>query len=148
MRVAIPIWGDKISPVFDTATRLLVVDIDGSEKNKRVIESMEGDDIARRCAKIKALEVGTLICSAISNPFSRRISASDIRVIQGISGSAEEVLSAFINGKLYEDAFLMPGSKGKPWKQRRCDSAEPRACRRGERGPRGRCGSVNKKYEK
>ena len=34
MRVAIPIWGDKISPVFDTATRLLIVDVDGSESKR------------------------------------------------------------------------------------------------------------------
>jgi len=110
MKVAIPIWGDRISPVLDTATRLLVVD-SGAQETVRSVVDLEGDDIVRRCARIEKLEVGTLICSAVSNPFHQRLLASNIRIIQGISGPVEEVLKAYLQGNLFQEAFLMPGCR-------------------------------------
>lgn len=107
MKVAIPVWGDKISPVFDTATRLMIVDTE-AEHLDRISLSLEGDDLARRCTRMKELGVETLICGAISNPFCRRLVADNIEVIQGISGPKEDVLRAFMKGKLDQEAFLMP----------------------------------------
>jgi predicted Fe-Mo cluster-binding NifX family protein len=148
MRVAIPIWGEKISPVFDTAAKLLIVDVDGSS-NKQTTVSLEGDDLARRCAKMKALDVDILICSAISNPFHRRLFALDIRVIQGISGTAEDVISAYMNGEPFLEMFLMPGCNRSPKKQctdgfkerKRCNkkgqgNKKANGCRHHKAGPK------------
>jgi predicted Fe-Mo cluster-binding NifX family protein len=108
MKVAIPVWGDKISPVFDTATQLMIVDT-GCESPVRTSVSLEGDDLQRRCARMKELGVETLICGAISNPFRRRLRAENIEVIQGISGPKEEILQAYLKGNLYQEAFRLPG---------------------------------------
>ncbi len=109
MKVAIPVWGEKISPVFDTAAKLMVVDTGGAERSNRTSVSLAGDDLARRCARMQELGVDTLICSAISNPFRRRLNASNIEVIQGISGPTEAVLKAYQQGNLDQEAFRMPG---------------------------------------
>lgn len=110
MKVAIPIWGDRISPVLDTAARLLIVDTGGQESVRSVVD-LQGDDIVRRCHRIERLEVGTLICSAVSNPFYQRLLASNIHIIQGISGPVEEVLEAYLQGNLFQEAFFMPGCR-------------------------------------
>ncbi|MGD8386530.1 MAG: NifB/NifX family molybdenum-iron cluster-binding protein, partial [Desulfobacteraceae bacterium] len=96
--------------VLDTATRILVVD-SGGQENVRFVVDLQGDDIVRRCARIEKLEVGTLICSAVSNPFHQRLLASNIQVIQGISGTVEDVLEAYLQGDLFQEAFLMPGCR-------------------------------------
>lgn len=129
MKVAIPIWGDRISPVLDTATRLLVVDTGGPETARFVVD-LQGDDIVRRCARIGKLEVGTLICSAVSNPFRQRLVALDIQVIQGISGPVEEILAAYLQGNLFQEAFLMPGCRR--GRQGRCSgpSQDGKRCER------------------
>jgi predicted Fe-Mo cluster-binding NifX family protein len=107
MKVAIPVWGDRISPVFDTATRLMVVDT-SAEKRDRISLSLEGDDLTRRCSRMQELGVDTLICGAISNPFCRRLTAVNIEVIQGIFGAKEDVLQAFLKGELNQKAFRVP----------------------------------------
>lgn len=108
MKVAIPVWGDKISPVFDTAARIMVVDT-ATEPSGRISVSLEGDDLVRRCTRLQELGVDTLICGAISNPFCHRLRAVNIEVIQGISGPREDVLQAFLRGDLDQEAFRMPG---------------------------------------
>jgi len=40
MRLAIPTWNDRVSPVFDTASRLVLVDVEqGTEQGRRVVQA-------------------------------------------------------------------------------------------------------------
>ena len=110
MRIAIPIWNDKISPVLDTASRLLIVDVDGQNEADRFEIYLDEQDLSRRCFRIQGMNVNVLICGAISHPFARMLIASGIDVIPEISGLAEEVLSAYLQGDLFNSRFLMPGS--------------------------------------
>lgn len=139
MKVAIPVWGDKISPVFDTAAQLMIVDTE-SEHLDRTGVSLEGDDLQRRCNRMKELGVEMLICSAISNPFCRRLKAENIEVIQGISGPKEEVLQAYLQGNLYQEAFRMPGCPRGKWGPAAGKTpSKGDACGRKSPGKSGRC---------
>jgi predicted Fe-Mo cluster-binding NifX family protein len=113
MRIGIPIWQDKVSPVFDTASRLLIVETDEQKEAARREVYFDEKGIAKRCVQVESLGVDTLICGAISRPFSRLLSAAGIRVIQDISGRIEEVLMAYFHGKLLHPKFLMPGCGGR-----------------------------------
>ena len=110
MRIAIPIWNDKISPVLDTASKLLIVDVDGQNEADRFEIYLDEQNLSRRCFRIQGMNVNILICGAISHPFARMLIASGIDVIPEISGLAEEVLSAYLQGDLFNSRFLMPGS--------------------------------------
>ena len=110
MRIAIPIWNEKISPVLDTASRLLIVDLEGQNEASRFEIYLDEQDLSRRCFRIQGMNINILICGAISHPFARMLIASGIDVIPEISGRAEEVLSAYLQGDLFNSRFLMPGS--------------------------------------
>ena len=110
MRIAIPIWDDKISPVLDTASRLLIVDVEGQNEAGRFEIYLDEQDLSRRCFRIQGMDVNILICGAISHSFARMLIASGIDVIPERSGLAEEVLSAYLQGDLFNSRFLMPGS--------------------------------------
>ena len=109
MRIAISIWEDKISPVLDTATKLLIVEIENKQENDRCEVHLVSNDIAKRCAFIRRLEIDVLICGAVSNLFSDMLLASDIKIISGISGHVEDILEAYLQGNLIQSRFLMPG---------------------------------------
>ena len=111
MRVAIPKWGDKISPVLDTASRLLVLEVEDGVEASRFEISLDSRDLSRRCMRIKGLGVDVLVCGAVSRPIVRMLAASGTKVIPGISGSAEEVLDAYLKGSLFRSRFLMPGCR-------------------------------------
>lgn len=111
MKIAIPIWEDKVSPVFDTALRLLVVEVEGKKEASRFIYYIGEQDLARKCQHIRTLELDLLICGAVSHTFLHMLLASGLEVIQEISGRAEEVLDAYLKGNIFNARFLMPGCK-------------------------------------
>jgi predicted Fe-Mo cluster-binding NifX family protein len=43
------------------------------------------------------------------------LKASGIKIISGISGPAEDVIEAYLNGNLLKPKFLMPGCKSNNW---------------------------------
>ena len=109
MKIAIPIWEDKISPVFDTALRLMVVDIEGKKELSRTVYYIDEQDLLRKCQRIRTLDVDILICGAVSHSFLKILNANGLEVIEEISGRAEEVLEAYLNGEIFNSRFLMPG---------------------------------------
>ena len=111
MRIAVSIWEDKVSPVLDTATRLLIIERGSQREESRFEVYLIQQDISQRCFFIRGLELDVLICGAVSRRFSGMLSASGIQIISGISGPAEDVLEAYIQGNLFQSRFLMPGFK-------------------------------------
>jgi predicted Fe-Mo cluster-binding NifX family protein len=109
MKIAIPIWGEKVSPVFDTAARLMIFQVADRGEPVRFETPLYEKEFANRCYRIQALGVDILICGAISRAFSKMLSASGVNVISWISGDAEEVFEAYIEGKLNGSKYLMPG---------------------------------------
>ena len=127
MRLAIPTWNGRISPVFDVAERLLLVDLDEGAEVMRQEALIDETDVASRASRITDLGVDTLICGAISQPLEQRLVGAGIHVVPQTCGPVEGVLQAFVSDQLTEQAFLMPGCCGR---RRRVRG------RRRRRGPR------------
>ncbi len=113
MKIAIPKWQGRISPVFDVAQNVLLVDIyEGSEKTRQNVK-LRVNDIKERADLLEKLDVELLICGAISWPLEAALEAKGIEIIPQTCGDVNVVIGAYINGKLDQDAFLMPGSCGR-----------------------------------
>ena len=111
MRIAISIWEDKISPVFDTASKLLIIDKNTQKESSRSEANLLEQNMSQRCSFIRGLDLDVLICGAVSRQFSEMLKASGLKIISGISGPAEDVLEAYLQGVLLRSGFFMPGSK-------------------------------------
>ncbi|MBW1774662.1 MAG: hypothetical protein JRJ82_17515 [Deltaproteobacteria bacterium] len=118
MNIAIPVWEGKVSPVFDTASRLLILQVKDKKEASRYETYLHEQDLTRRCVRIQGLEVDVLICGAISGHFRALLSAGGINVIPWISGSAEDVLTEYLKGNLFHSKFLMPGCNWKEEKEK------------------------------
>lgn len=113
MRIAIPNWQGRVSPVFDVATQLLVVDVtDGKMEERRTIELL-GDEFQARLRQVAELDVDVLICGAISWQLELALSNAGIEVASQTCGNVEDVLAAFVAGELDQEAFIMPGCCGR-----------------------------------
>lgn len=111
MRIAIPVWYDKVSPVLDTASKLLIVEFEDGKESARFEIYLDEPEISRRCARIQGMDVNILICGAVSRTFWRLLEASGINIIQNISGHTDDVLEAYLEGNILHSGFLMPGCK-------------------------------------
>jgi len=108
-RIAIPTWNGRVSPVFDAAEKLLIVDSKETNECSRFETEIRGDNFPYKVIKLKELGIDTLICGAISMPLFYMIKNAGIYVIPWISGLTEDVLKAFLDERLFQ--FLMPGSR-------------------------------------
>ena len=81
----------------------------------------EKEDLSRRCFRVQELNVDTLICGAISRHFQRILDSGGIKVIPWISGAAEDVLTAYLEGDLFHPRFLMPGCSRHEREKKRSD---------------------------
>ncbi len=135
MRLAIPIWNERVSPVFDTASRLLLVEVEqGAEVSRQVVEVGADSFPAQRARRLTELQIGVLICGAISRPLASFVSAAGIDLIPWVAGPVEDVLQAYLARRLSEPRWRMPGCAGQ--------ALGPRRGRAWHGGPRsgGGCG--------
>ena len=109
MKVALTVWEDRISPLFDTTRMLLIADTGGRGITERHLEPLDCDSPFSRAAKLDELGVKVLICGGISNFLARLIDAYRIQVIPFVTGTVDEVLEAFLDGNLFKKKFRMPG---------------------------------------
>ncbi|MBN1554100.1 MAG: NifB/NifX family molybdenum-iron cluster-binding protein [Phycisphaerae bacterium] len=132
MRIAIPTWQGRVSPVFDVARTLVLADVtDGRVTGRGEVQIMNTDPLAR-ARELAQLGAEVLICGAISMPTDMALHSAGIRVIPHTCGLVDEVLGAFVGGQWTNNAFLMPGCRGRGMGRRlRCRGG------RGRRGNRG-----------
>ena len=109
MRIALTAWGDIISPVFDSAQILLIVEVDNGEIVNRSNETLMPEMSSRLAGMLNGLSVDVLICGAISQIPARIIESSGVRLLPFISGNVEEVLAAYVIGAQIVPRFSMPG---------------------------------------
>jgi len=117
MRIAISIWEDKVSPLLDTVTKLLVIENALQREISRFEVYLLEQDIFRRCHFIRGLNINVLICGGVSRQFSGMLEASGMKVISGISGPAEEVVEAYRLDRLDDSGFFMPGHQSNTFRQ-------------------------------
>jgi predicted Fe-Mo cluster-binding NifX family protein len=109
MKVAIPCWRGRVSPVFDVARNVLIVDIEGGSERGRLEVTFDVDGTCARAARLRATGADVLVCGAISRSLEMALCAAGIEVISQTCGNVERVLTAFMAGRWTRDAFLMPG---------------------------------------
>ena len=117
MRIALPVWDGRISPVFDTATTLVLVDYAAGAETARSEHALRASFPLGRAGKLVELGVEVLICGAVSRPLASMIAGYGIQLLPFVSGDVEEVLSAYKSGRLgvpnYPPQFRMPGCRGR-----------------------------------
>jgi predicted Fe-Mo cluster-binding NifX family protein len=121
--IAVPNCQGRVSPVFDVATRLLLVRLKGEadlERREVVLFEKQPDQIVRCLVE---MGVDVLVCGAISRELQMTLESAGIKVLPHICGEVGSVLAAYRAGKLQGGQFVMPG-----------------CCRRRRGGRRGACG--------
>lgn len=113
MLIGITNWNGSVSPVFDVADELWIVDtLSGAgAKGKRALLKRTGP--FEKAREIKEQGVDLLVCGAISRRFENALASAGVRVLPFMCGNIENILSDLLNGKAVDDSFLMPGAQGR-----------------------------------
>jgi predicted Fe-Mo cluster-binding NifX family protein len=120
-----PICQERISPVLDTATRLLLVTRQhGREVQRReiVLSPLSAEAWANSVAE---LHVDVLLCAALSETLYRALLRLGVRVRPHLCGEVDAVLRAFVCRRLAGEEFRMPGCWGRHAHGMCCRSRRP-----------------------
>lgn len=111
MKIALTIWEGRISPVFDVAGLVYLVESETGATPRERSLSLKGLSAWEKVALLKDMGVTALICGAISCPVRMVAESHNIQVFPFVTGTYAETLQAWREGRLNEERFLMPGCR-------------------------------------
>jgi predicted Fe-Mo cluster-binding NifX family protein len=143
MRLALATWNGRISPVFDVARQVHLVEIEAGRVAERHDATLPGTDPLTQAESLAATGAEVLICGAVSQPMSESLAAMGIRLHPFTAGDVEQVLTAWLQGALPNATWSMPGCRGR---MRRCHGGTGRRrqarCAAGDGGQQTDAGGV------
>lgn len=133
--IAIPTWQGRVSPVLDSASRLLLVSWQkGKEVERRecILSSLPGEALA---ANLAELRIDLVLCAALSEPLLRALRQRGVRVRSHLCGDLPDILEAFRCRRLGQPEFRMPGCWGLHTRSGVCLPPRAHALARSRSGP-------------
>jgi predicted Fe-Mo cluster-binding NifX family protein len=111
VKLAVTVWGNRISPVFDSSSTLLVAEI----ANRKIsglyytaFDPQSADDLIHT---LKKHHVTTLVCGAISKTPAGLILNQHIHLIPFVTGNVRHFLDSFALNQTVGKKHRMPGFK-------------------------------------
>lgn len=111
MRVAVSVFNDRISPVFDVSRQIRILEVEKGRIVNEEINIYSDENPHRKVARLRDLNVKTLICGAVSRPLEQMLKDSGIHIIGFIAGSVDDVIKAFLTEEMPKAALMMPGCR-------------------------------------
>jgi predicted Fe-Mo cluster-binding NifX family protein len=110
MNVAMTIWGNRISPVFDASKKLLVVEVEDGKVAEEAVFSIEPGRFDQFEELVKETKVELLLCGAVCNFGLKRLSSLGIEVVPFLTGEVSQILTKCLMGEEVSE-FAMPGCR-------------------------------------
>jgi len=108
VRVAVPIFKKRVSPVLDTCARLFLIESNEIKQDVHRTIPLKGS-IYERANEIRKIGIGLIICGAVGEAFYNLLREAGIELLCGISGDIDEIIEAYRKGNLKQPKFRMPG---------------------------------------
>ncbi len=112
-RVAVTVWGERVSPLLDASRQALLLDLEqGRVVGRRQLSLPDGSGEAK-LVTLRRHGVSTLLCGAASRELAARAAALGLELVPFLAGEVEVVIAAFLAGRLPDDALALPGCRAR-----------------------------------
>lgn len=113
MKIAIPVWQNSVSPLFDSSTHLMVAETTAKSIINQDVINVESLSLFQRTDLLQKLNVDLFICGGITSPILDNIKNKNIKVIPFVCGNVNELLKATLKKRDLRTLFSMPGKSEK-----------------------------------
>ena len=110
MLVAIPLFGNRVSPRCQIAREMTLAAIDGGEIVSRKNVAFEVGEDSEVVELLIELGVDVLVCGGIRRELMEEVEANGIRVVYNVTGEVAEILTVLATGDLRPGHGLGCGS--------------------------------------
>ena len=109
MKVAIALFGTRVSPRFDCAPAFRVVETDHGEIRDTRDMDTDGHDVLNRIKRLIESGVNVVICGGIDEFSASQLRHHRIEIYAWITGQADDALNCLIKGQLESGFMMAPG---------------------------------------
>ncbi|MBN1970437.1 MAG: hypothetical protein JXR48_09085 [Candidatus Delongbacteria bacterium] len=115
MKIAITIWNEIVSPLFDVSSRIMIIEN----------EKIEYLDVSGMCPfekidKLELKKIDIFLCGAISLGVRVYAKSKGIEVYPFITGNVREILETILTNKAEIHKYQMPGCGRRHRRFRNC----------------------------
>ena len=100
MKLAIPVFRDRVSPRFDFSPEIWIVEVEKGEVVGKERIPTQNLNLLQRLEQVTANGVEKVICGGIDGFCANQLGGKGIEVVQDVIGEAEVVLTDFLKGRL------------------------------------------------
>jgi predicted Fe-Mo cluster-binding NifX family protein len=111
MLVAIPLFGDEVSPRFEYATEVMIADISSGKVSSLRRLSVPAQGGMEVYSLILSAAPETVVCGGIYPRWQRMFEHKKIAVLWGVIGRAEDALKSYAAGELSSNQFVCSGRR-------------------------------------
>ena len=100
MKIAIPLFGNRISPRFDFSPELWIITVEYGQVVDQERLLVENLNLLQRLDQLTSHKVNQVICGGIDGLSRNQLGSRGIDVVQDVIGDAEAVFDLFMRGRL------------------------------------------------
>jgi len=100
MKIAIPLFGNRISPRFDFSPEMWIIDVEGGKVVGQEKLPTANLNLPQRLEQITLNGVNKVICGGMDGFCQNQLGSRGIDVVQDVIGEAEIVFDLFMRGRL------------------------------------------------
>ena len=100
MKIAIPLFGNRISPRFDFSPEMWIIDVEGGKVLGQEKLPTANLNLPQRLEQITSNGVNKVICGGMDGFCQNQLGSRGIDVVQDVIGEAEIVFDLFMRGRL------------------------------------------------
>jgi predicted Fe-Mo cluster-binding NifX family protein len=100
MKIAIPMFGNRISPRFDFSPEMWIIDVEGGKVVRQEKLPTAHLNLPQRLEQITSNGVDKVICGGIDGFCQNQLGGRGIDIVQDVMGDAEIVFDLFMKGRL------------------------------------------------
>ncbi len=103
MNIAIPIYGSRVMPRFGCTRDIIIVTVEDETIISKKHVTITQETQTSLFALFTSEQISTVICGGIHPRFQQVFQEHDIQLIWGVIGEWQEILQAYLQGKLQSD---------------------------------------------
>jgi predicted Fe-Mo cluster-binding NifX family protein len=101
MKVAIPLYGNRVSPRFEYTRDFLIVEFQGKKEIDREALTMETNHPDRMADRLAKEGVSVVLSGGMNPHLQEQFRLRNITVIWGLIGDADDVLATYLDGQVF-----------------------------------------------
>jgi hypothetical protein len=113
MKVAMTVWQQRVSPVFDVSGHLLLLSIKYGKVDSEQLYQLKAADPGEKLSFIYSLRPQILICGAMSAEVQQVAETYPWQLYVFMKGSVRRMMRALIAEGVLDDDFVLPGCAGR-----------------------------------